>query len=162
MNLRGSFNVKVEQLYNYLIHNSGDEWVQSFPKSISPKVNVMPRLEFEPAYYVVNAQRVIHDTLGASHTDLNWSIWTIHGILIGTITPDLSKPVNNGYEWVLQPQSSMTGASPPNAVAYSEDSFLLVGVLQDCRGCTRLMDTFCARYVVVVVVALDFMTLWRK
>ena len=34
----------------------GDKWVHTFPKGISPKVNVIARLEFELATYDVAVQ----------------------------------------------------------------------------------------------------------
>ena len=47
-----------------LLFNSrqGDKEIHNFPKGISPKLNIMARLEFELAYYEVAVQ---HDRLKA-------------------------------------------------------------------------------------------------
>ena len=37
--------------------------VQTFPKSISSKVNVIAQLKFELTYYNVSVQHVSHDTM---------------------------------------------------------------------------------------------------
>ena len=42
----------------YLTHCWGDKEVHTFPKGISPKVNVLARLEFELAYYDVTIQYI--------------------------------------------------------------------------------------------------------
>ena len=44
----------------------GDKGVHTFPKSISLKVNVIVRLEFELAYYNVADQHVNHYTKSTS------------------------------------------------------------------------------------------------
>ena len=40
-----------EKQWYYLTHKLGDKGVHSVPKSISPIVNVLARLEFELAYF---------------------------------------------------------------------------------------------------------------
>ena len=37
--------------------------IHAFPKGISPKVNVLARLEFELAYYDVKLKHVRHNTM---------------------------------------------------------------------------------------------------
>ena len=55
MNLCRLFNAKTilleKQSWYYLTHSWDDNGVQTFPKGIYPKVNVIARLEFELAYY---------------------------------------------------------------------------------------------------------------
>ena len=43
-----------------------DKVFHSFPNGISPKVNVIARLEFELAYYVVTVQHFSHYTMKTS------------------------------------------------------------------------------------------------
>ena len=66
INLHGLFNAKailVEQHQRYyLTDNWRDKRVHAFPKSISPKVNVIARLEFELAYSEVAILNVNHYT----------------------------------------------------------------------------------------------------
>ena len=53
INLRGLFNDKatlLEQQWCYLTHSWEDKGIDTFPKSICPKVNVIAQLEFELAY----------------------------------------------------------------------------------------------------------------
>ena len=42
-----------EQLWNYLADSWGDEEVHAFFQGVSPKVNIVARLEFELDYYDV-------------------------------------------------------------------------------------------------------------
>ena len=52
----GLFNAKaifVEQQWYYLTRSWGNQGVHAFSKGISPKVNVIGRLEFEHAYFEV-------------------------------------------------------------------------------------------------------------
>ena len=46
----------------YLTHSRKDKKVYAFPESISLKVNLIARLEFELAYYDVVVQHVNHNT----------------------------------------------------------------------------------------------------
>ena len=47
----------------YLTIIGGNKGVHAFPKGISPKVNIIARLEFELANFEVAVQRVNHYTL---------------------------------------------------------------------------------------------------
>ena len=66
INLRGLFSAKAllveEQQWYYLSLCWGNKKVQYFSKGISPKVNIITRLEFERAYYDVLIQHVSHYT----------------------------------------------------------------------------------------------------
>ena len=56
------FNAKAvvveKQLRYYSTHNKGNKGVYTFPKGISPKVNVIARPDFEFTYYNVTVQNV--------------------------------------------------------------------------------------------------------
>ena len=41
-----------EQQWSYLTHNWDDQGFHTFPKGISPKVNIIAQPEFELAYFV--------------------------------------------------------------------------------------------------------------
>ena len=58
------FNAKAILLEEqfYLTHSWEDKGVQTFPKGICPKVNVIARLEYELAYYDSAAHRFYHYT----------------------------------------------------------------------------------------------------
>ena len=51
-----------EQQGYHLTHTWEEKVVHAFPKGICPKVNVIARLEFEPAYYDFAVQRFNHCT----------------------------------------------------------------------------------------------------
>ena len=53
-----------EQQWYYLTHSWRNKKVHTFPGGISPKVNLMTWLEFEPAYFVVIAQHITYYTTG--------------------------------------------------------------------------------------------------
>ena len=64
---RGLSDIKAifgeEKQWYYLTpaHNwRGGNWIHTFPKSISPKTNVMARLEFELAYFEATVQHFSH------------------------------------------------------------------------------------------------------
>ena len=60
------FNAKAilleEQYWYYLTHSWEDKGVNTFPKGICPKVNVIARLEHELAYYDSAVHRFNHYT----------------------------------------------------------------------------------------------------
>ena len=64
INLWGLFNAKAilveEQLWYYLTHSLKDKKAHTFYKSISLKVNIIARLEFEFLFYGIAIQHVRH------------------------------------------------------------------------------------------------------
>ena len=60
------FNAKAilleKQLWYYLTHSREDKRVNTIPKGICPKVNVIARLEYELAYYESAVHRFNHYT----------------------------------------------------------------------------------------------------
>ena len=64
INLCGSFNAKaillVEQQWCYLTHSWEDKGVHTFSKDICPKVIIILRLDFKPAYYDSRVQHFNH------------------------------------------------------------------------------------------------------
>ena len=63
MSLRGWFDAKqslLEERYDSIQPvSAGDKVVQTFPNSISPKINVIVRQEFELAYYDIKIHYVM-------------------------------------------------------------------------------------------------------
>ena len=55
-------------MWSYLTHNYEDKGFQTFPKGISPKVNVITQLEVELANYNAEVQYVSHYTTADSFT----------------------------------------------------------------------------------------------
>ena len=49
-----------EQLWYYLTQSWNDKWIHTFLKSSGMKVNLIPQLEFELAYYYVVVQHARH------------------------------------------------------------------------------------------------------
>ena len=64
INLLGLLNAKTipveEQLWYYFTHCCWDLRVHAFPKSMSPKVKVIARLELELAYFMAAVEHVKH------------------------------------------------------------------------------------------------------
>ena len=56
-----------EQQWFYLSHSWRDKGVYAFPKSISPKVNVIAWLELELTYYKAIVLHFSHYTTGTLH-----------------------------------------------------------------------------------------------
>ena len=52
---------------NYLIHCKKDEEVHAFPKGISPKINVITRLEFKLANFKVAVEHFSNYVMGTPH-----------------------------------------------------------------------------------------------
>ena len=57
-----------------LIHRKTNQPTKSFPKIISPKVNVIARVEFELAYYDVVVQHISHHVMGHHSHALHFQI----------------------------------------------------------------------------------------
>ena len=56
-------NLQDHKPSHYLTHSWWDKGVHTFPKGISPNVNVIVRLEFEVAYLEVAVNYFSHDTM---------------------------------------------------------------------------------------------------
>ena len=78
----GFFNAKTilveKQWLYYLAHIWEDGGVHTFPKGISPKVNVIVQLEFELAYYDVAVQHVSHYAMGLA---FHLSVWHLKRLI---------------------------------------------------------------------------------
>ena len=73
------FNAKVilleEQSWYYLTHSWEDTGVHTFHKGISPKVNVIVRLEYELAYQDSAVHRFNHYTMRTPRDNMSNNIW---------------------------------------------------------------------------------------
>ena len=89
------FNVKAilleEQLWYYLTHTWEDKGVHTFPNGICPKVNVIARLEYEPAFYDSAVHRFNHYTTNTPPSLPRCSkVTLLNGIstFVGYLTPN--------------------------------------------------------------------------
>ena len=92
MLLNAKFILLEEQLLYYLTHIWKDKGIHTFSNGISPKVNVIVRLEFELAYYDSAVQRFNNYTMRISPSLFLFGISTFLGYLIPK--PSLEKNVS--------------------------------------------------------------------
>ena len=81
-----------------------DKDVHTFPNVIRPKVNIIARLEFEPAFFKATVQHSSRCAIGTLY--FNRSIWPIDGILIDATTPVKGGPGCDSNERVSTQERS--------------------------------------------------------